>query len=207
MIWLTYCLIAFAASGVFVVAGWRSRRAKALASARGHYVMPNDVLWNEAEIELPETQADVGAALRLALKRLAAGMARHFIQADIVAPAGLLVPMRGAALADLLEELLAIVCQNAPASRILVTAAAHGERIYIVITDDMPGADADERRAGVKGLMERVAVRGGILDVDVRPAEGTTMTLQLTAVRTDKAGRSITDRTSERVGDPLRPMY
>jgi hypothetical protein len=36
--------------------------------------------------------------------------------------------------------------------------------------------------ADVRGLMERVALRGGTLDVDVRPAEGTTMTLRIAAV-------------------------
>jgi hypothetical protein len=68
----------------------------------------------------------------------------------------------------------------------------------------MPGADAAVRRAGVRGLMERVAMRGGALDVDVRPAEGTTMTLRLPAVRAE-AGTPVTEpvnsepATSERV--------
>jgi signal transduction histidine kinase len=77
----------------------------------------------------------------------------------------------------------------APASHILLTVARRGDHIDIAITDDMPGADADMRRAGVRSLMERVALRGGALDVDVRPAEGTTMTLRLAAVPNEKRDR------------------
>jgi hypothetical protein len=184
---MTYFVAALAASGIFLVAGWRSRQARGMAS--GRYAVQSDLLWAEAERDVSDTQADAGVALRIALKRLAPVLASHSIQADVAAPMGLLVRMRGSALADLLEELLAAVLHTAPASRLLLTAAAHGERIYIGITDDMPGADPDRRRAGVRGLIERVAMRGGALDIDVRPAEGTTMTLRLTAASNEKRDR------------------
>jgi hypothetical protein len=198
-IWTMYFIAALAASGIFLIAGWRSKQARGVAAMPAQYGMPNDPLWSEADAELPETQADVGAALRTALKRLTPTMASQFVQADIAAPAGLLVRMRGTALSDLLEELIASVIRSAPASRILLTAAAHGERIYIGITDDMPGADAAVRRAGVRGLMERVAMRGGALDVDVRPAEGTTMTLRLPAVRAEAGTPAAEPVTSDPV--------
>jgi hypothetical protein len=201
-IWMMYFIAALAASGVFLVAGWRSKQSLGVAAMPAGYGMPNDPLWTEADAELPETQADVGAALRIALKRLTPTMASQFVQADIAAPAGLLVRMRGTALSDLLEELVATVLRSAPASRILLTAAAHGERIYIGITDDMPGADAAVRRAGVRGLMERIAMRGGALDVDVRPAEGTTLTLRLPAVRTEAGAPVVEPINSEPVASP-----
>lgn len=183
-IWTTYFLAVMAASGIFIMAGWRSKQARGLASTRVAYGLPNDPLWGETEIDLAASpsQADVGAAMRLALKRLTPIMANRSVHAEIAAPDGLVVRMRGAALADLLEEMLAAAIHSAPASRLLLTAARHGDRVYVGITDDMPGADLTVRMGGVRGLMERVAMRGSALDVDVRPAEGTTMTLRLAAM-------------------------
>jgi hypothetical protein len=183
-IWMTYFVGAAAASAVFLVAGWRSKQVQGFTSARSGRALPYDPLWNEADTDPFELthQADAGAALRLALKRLAPVMANRSVQADVAASFGLLVRMRAAALADLLEEMLAAVVHAAPASRILLTAGAQGGSIAICITDDVPNADPHIRRAGVRGLMERVAMRGGALDVHVRPDEGTTMTLRLSSV-------------------------
>jgi glucose-6-phosphate-specific signal transduction histidine kinase len=108
-------------------------------------------------------------------------MASQSVQADIAVPFGLSVRMRSAALADLLEDLLAAAIHSAPASRLLMTAATHGDYVHIGITDDMPGADPAVRQGSVRGLMERVALRGGALDINVRVNEGTTMTLRLAA--------------------------
>jgi hypothetical protein len=182
---MAYFLAAVAASGVFIVAGWRSKKMRGLVAAQDRHDLLTDPLWADAEIDInaPQSQADVGAAMRLALKRLAPVMASQSVRADIAAPSGLPVRMRGAALADLLEELLTAAVHGAPASRLLMTAAPHGDRVHVGITDDMPGADLAVRLGSLRGLMERVAMRGGALDVDVRPAEGTTMTLRLAAAK------------------------
>jgi hypothetical protein len=187
--WKIYFLAAAATFVVFLVAGWRGKRAHGFTAARAGHGLSYDPVWNDAEIDLSETkpQADAAAALRLALKRLAPLMANLSVQADVAASFGLLVRMRGVALADLLEEMLAAVIHAAPVSRILLTAAAHGSSVSISITDDIPNADQDLRRAGVRSLMERVAMRGGALDVDVRPDEGTTMTLRLSSGSEDRS--------------------
>ncbi len=99
--------------------------------------------------------------------------------------------MRGATLADLLEEMLSAVIHAAPASRILLTVVEYGEYVAISATDDIPNADVDVRRAGVRGLMERVALRGGQLDVTARPNEGTTVTLRLGAAAEDAVARPL----------------
>jgi hypothetical protein len=184
---MTYFVAAVAASGIFIAAGWRSKQARRKSSARAGVGLPNDPLWDEVEIDPTDAspQADAGAALRLALKRVAPVMANQFVQAEVAASSGLMVRMRGAALADLLEEMLVAAVHAAPASRILLTAAARGERVAICITDDVPNADPDIRRAGLRSLMERVALRGGVLDVDVRQDEGSTMTLRLNAASAD----------------------
>lgn len=179
-VWTTYLLAAAAASGIFLIAGWRSKQAR----SRGSRGAPSDPLWSETELDLSvsHSQTDIAAAIRMALKRLAPLMAGKSVQAEIAAPSGLMVRMRGAAVVDLLEEILAASVHSAPASRLLVTASRHGDRVYISMTDDMPGADLAVRMGSVRSLMERVALRGSALDVDVRPREGTTLTLRLAAV-------------------------
>jgi hypothetical protein len=186
-VWITYFIAAVVASGIFVVAGWRSKQTRSLAAARSWHGLPPDPLWGEEETHFDplDMHADVGAAIRLVLKRLAPVMASQSVQADIASPPGLRVRMKAAALAELLEELLAAAIHCAPASRLLMTATTHGDLVHIGVTDDMPGADTAVRQGSVRGLTGRVAMRGGALDVNVRPAEGTTMTLRLAAVTED----------------------
>jgi hypothetical protein len=182
-IWTTYILVAVAASGIVIAAGWRSRHTRGQAAEQHRYRVPNDPLWGDAEIDVSESDApaDVGGVIRLALKRMAPAMATQSMKVDVAAPSGLLGRMRGAVLADLLEELLTDAIHGAPGGRLLLTAAHHGDRIHVGVTDDVPGADPAVRTARVRGLMERVALRGASLDIDVRPADGTTMTLRFAA--------------------------
>jgi hypothetical protein len=182
-IWVAYLMAAAVASGIFLMAGWRSKQAHGYIAARAVHGLPYDPLWDESEKDPVEStlHADAAAALRIALKRVAPVMATRFVQADVAAGFGLRVRMGGAALADLLEDMLGALIHAAPASRILLTVAEHGGHVDIAMTDDIPNADVDVRRAGVRGLMERVALRGGFLEVTARPDEGTTMTLRLGA--------------------------
>ena len=61
----------------------------------------------------------------------------------------------------------------------------------------MPGADPAMRQAMLRSQMERAALRGGTLDVEVRPAEGTTITLRLAAAD----ARKVRDRSGPDVAD------
>jgi hypothetical protein len=202
---MTYFSAAVAASGVFIVAGWRSKRVASAACASGG-VATADPLWDEAEIDLASShsQTDIGAAVRLALKRLGPAMAQRSVHAEVAVPSGLMVRMRSATLADLLEDLVTATIHAAPACRLLLTAAAHGDRIHVGVTDDMPGADPAVRVGSVRSLMERVALRGGALDVEVRPAEGTTMTLRLTAG--DEDGSDAAKQAAEKSAKGLVPL-
>jgi hypothetical protein len=210
-IWMTYLLAAVAASGITIAVGWRSKQARGGSTARDGYGLADDPLWGDPEIDIStsDTRTDVGGAVRLALKRLAPLMASQAVKVDVAAPSGLLGRMRGATLADLLEELLTAAIRGAPASRLLLTVAPHGDRIYVGVTDDRPGADPEVRAGAVRGLMERVAMRGGSLDIDVRPAEGTTMTLRLAAVT--ETWRESMDRAppepTKGANLPLMPQY
>jgi hypothetical protein len=206
-IWVTYFVAAVAASAIFIAAGWRSKQTRRNASARAAIGLPDDPLWDEVEIDPSDAspQADAGAALRLALKRVAPVMANQFVQAEVAASSGLMVRMRGAALTDLLEEMLVAAIHAAPASRILLTAAARGDRVAICLTDDVPNADPDLRRARLRSLMERVALRGGVLDVEVRPDEGTTMTLRLNAASADIMDRAASEHPKD-AASPFMPL-
>jgi hypothetical protein len=187
-IWMAYFSAATLASGVFLVAGWRSKQAHSYTAVRTGHALPYDPLWDETETDPADSQlqADAGAALRLALKRLGPVIANRFIQAEVAAVFGLRVRMHGAALADLLEEMLGTVIHAAPASRILLTAVEDGDHVAISITDDIPNADLDVRSAGIRALKERIALRGGTLDVRARPNEGTTVTLLIDAVGSER---------------------
>jgi signal transduction histidine kinase len=81
----------------------------------------------------------------------------------------------------MLEELLTLGIHGSASGMLLLTASIRGDRIYISVSDDMPGADVATLQARARGLAERVALRGGALDLVVRPDEGTTMTLRLAA--------------------------
>jgi hypothetical protein len=188
-VWMVYFFAAAVASGVFLLAGWRSKRAHGYTAARTINGLPHDPLWAETESVESQVHGDAAAALHLALKRLAPVLTTRAVQAEVAAGFGLRVRMRGTVLTDLLEEMLGAVIQAAPASRILLTAVEHGGHVAISVTDDIPNADVDVRRAAVRGLMERVALRGGQLDMTTLPGEGTTMTLRLDAMAEDAKGQ------------------
>ena len=181
---MTYLVAAMVASGIFVVAGRRSKQVRGLSLVQRSGICPSDALWPEPELDLSTSrpEADVGASLRLALKRLTPVLRNHSVQAEIAAPFGLLVRLRSSALTDLLEDLLGAAIQSAPASRLLLTATKQGDGIYVGVTDDTPCADFTVRMESVRSLKQRVAMRGGALHVDVRPNEGATLTLRLPAV-------------------------
>jgi hypothetical protein len=207
-IWLTYLVVATVASGIFVAAGWRGSKKRNASFTGSRDKFPADPLWENTEGDQAAllSQADIGVALRLAIKRLSPVMTNKSVQADIAVPPALLVRMHPPILADLLEELLTAAIHGAPASRLLLTAATHGERTYVTVTDDMPGADLMVRKASVRGLSERMALRGGVLDVDVTPMEGTSMTLRFAAVLSDQLDPIACAPATVRKPLPTRPV-
>ncbi len=203
-IWMAYLMAAVLASGVFLLAGWRSKQAHGHYATRTQHGFPHDPLWDAAATKSvePSHHADAAAALRLALKRLAPVMKTRFVQAELAADFGIHVQMHSAALADLLEEMLGAVIHAAPASRILLTVTEFGQHVGISVTDDIPNADVEVRRSAVRRLMERVALRGGLLDITACPDEGTTMTLRLASA----ADRPVSQARSGSVKPPPMPM-
>jgi hypothetical protein len=182
-IWMTYLVATSAASILFAAATWRGRQPASVPSPAPRTAHP--VAGPRHPVADPAASAaagdDVANAVAVALARLAPIITSQFVKIDVAVRPGLRTQMRGHVLADTLEELLAVVLRAAPASRLLVTAVAQGDRIDIGVTDDMPTADAALRQGQVRTLAERAAARGDALMVDVSPGEGTTMTLRLAA--------------------------
>ncbi len=179
---MTYLIAGAVASALFVAAGWRSHRTAGASSSYRrmglgmHIALPDDV---QGAADGGAAGDDVSAAVYLALARLSSVIASQSVKVDVAVRPGLKAGMRPAALADMLEELLAVALQAAPASRMLLTAVADGDRVAINVMDDMPGGDPAIRLSRVRTLKQRVALQGDSLGVDVRPNEGTTMTLRL----------------------------
>jgi hypothetical protein len=179
---MSYLVSASAASGLFIAAGWRSRQAveataPVFRSRLGMHVNLPDGFSDPAAGA--QAGDDVSTSIYLALARLAAVITRQSVKIDVAVRPGLKVRIRGPILADMLEELLTVALQAAPASQLLLTAVVDSGRVAISITDDMPGGDAAVRLSRVGALTERLRMRGDSLVVDVRPSEGTTMTLRL----------------------------
>lgn len=164
---------------LFVFAGWRIRQNHVYAAPAGPFMRAADP---PPDLNAGASPAEVNASLSLALKRLLPVMTRRGVRAEVAVRPGLWVPLSAGGLADLLEELLAAAIHQAVADRLLVTAVVDGGQIHIGVTDDDAGADPDARAAHAQRLAERAALFGGTLDLEVRPGQGTTMTLRLAAL-------------------------
>lgn len=173
---MAYIGVAVAASLLFAAAGWRSRQVFHTSSGSVDNLLD---MSGPANTMADQPLSDVAEAIHIALKRLTPVITSQSVRVDVAARQGLMVRMRAPALADLVEELLASVIHSAPASMLLLTAAARGDRVYISLSDDMPNADPAIRQSQVRNLAERVAMRGGALDINVYPDEGTTTTIRL----------------------------
>ncbi len=195
--------VAAATTAVFLLAGWHGRKpVGAPFNGSDHRAAQDGGSRYVAPASAPPV-GDVVEAIGIALKRLAPVIVRQAVRVDVAARHGLLVRMRGPALADLLEELLALSIHSAPASMLLLTASARGDRIYVTFSDDVPNADLAVRQGQVRGVAERVALRGGALGVDTRANEGTTVTLRLAAA-IDAAAEPVQQPAARAVQVPAR---
>ncbi len=179
---MSYLIATAAAFVLFFAAGWRGRQtagvpAPILRPRFGmHVILPDGI--SDPGLD-GHARDDVSTTVYLALARLASVIARQSVKIDVAVRPGLRVRMRSPLLADVLEELVTLAVQAAPASQVLLTAVEDGDHVDIGITDDMPGGDAANRLGRIATLIERLRLRGDSLKVDVRPNEGTTMTLRL----------------------------
>jgi hypothetical protein len=177
-IWLAYIVAAFAASALFVAAGWRSRMSTEAGFARssaGIIHPPADASANPA----PST-GDAAEAIRIALEHLGSLIQEQRARIDVAAEPGLFVRVRGEVLADMAAELLALGVRAGPGGRFLFTASRHAGRVDITLSDDCAAENAVLRRSQARTLAQHVALQGGSLEVITQPGQGTMMSIRLT---------------------------
>jgi signal transduction histidine kinase len=96
---------------------------------------------------------------------------------------------RSTVLFRILQEALANVARHADASRVWVTLAENLDEVTLEVRDDGKGAAEDAfvgpQSLGILGMRERAASRGGKLDIESHPGQGTTVRVRL-PVRREK---------------------
>jgi hypothetical protein len=184
---MTYILAATTVLALFVFASWKSRQ-KRVPVTRNGLLNTRPALQPRTLPDPERSPADVEAALQLALKRLLPVMQSRRVRTDVAVRPDLLVGIAGAPLTDLLEEFVAAAIHHARAHRLLITAVRDDEKVIIRLADNAPDADPEMRAGIIKSLAEKVASQGGTLEVDVRPLEGTMMTMRLPVASTDAVG-------------------
>jgi hypothetical protein len=112
--------------------------------------------------------------------------ARQFVRFDIATQPDLLIRADAAVVRDVLADMIAAAIDSAVGGSVLLTAMRLGTRIHISISDDSPAPIRGRREADLRPAMQKIALRGGSLEVDLRAGEGTITTLRLpAAVRPD----------------------
>lgn len=81
------------------------------------------------------------------------------------------------------QETLENMIQHAQATRLSVSLAEKNRLLTLTIVDNGKGIDrsrlSDERRLGIKGMMERAELMGATLQIDVPPGGGTMIILKM----------------------------
>jgi signal transduction histidine kinase len=93
----------------------------------------------------------------------------------------------GTTLFRIVQEALTNVARHAAATRVQVSLDGAGDRLCLAIRDNGRGmsdaALADRRSLGIMGMRERVRLRGGTLTIASPPGRGTTIAVEIPAVR------------------------
>jgi PAS domain S-box-containing protein len=87
----------------------------------------------------------------------------------------------------IVREALANVLKHAKAQNVSIIVEHRGNRVLVIVEDDGAGFDAEamiakpmrERRLGLLGIQERVALVNGKLNIESRPGAGTTVLVHI----------------------------
>ena len=123
----------------------------------------------------PRLLSDRGLAPALA------GLAeRALLPVEIVeTPSERLPPAVEAATYYLVAEALANAAKHSRASRVTVRVSAKDDSTSVEVADDGVGGADPDTGSGLRGLADRVAALGGVLDVESQPGRGTTLRARL----------------------------
>jgi PAS domain S-box-containing protein len=84
-------------------------------------------------------------------------------------------PVVEASVYFVISEALTNVARYAPGARARVTVTATGQRLSVTVADDGPGGADPARGTGLRGLVDRLALLDGTLDVDSPIGNGCTL--------------------------------
>lgn len=170
-------LYALAASAVVLAAGW-SRRREIMQRQGGPAIRSGMSL---APASLGSEMVDVLAEAASVMQRFESLAAEHFVALEVAVQPGLTVGANLRALQEILTELVRQAIEHSPCGRVLLGAAQVGGRVQIAVCDDAGNTDRALRASQLRQAQRWAALQGAILDIDVRPGQGTTTTLRLPA--------------------------
>ena len=136
---------------------------------------------------------------------------RHHVQVALQQDGSVprLDPATEVAAFRIVQEALTNVARHAAASRCTVRLASDGRLLTIAVEDDGRGFDAAEiGRAGVGliGLRERVAERGGTLQLASAPGQGTRLTVRLPLADSPREASPAQDPRADDLPSSLQPL-
>ena len=153
-----------------------TRRRRRLAPAEAGRSWPDRGDFAGEAVDLSRLLPDVAESLMPLAQEL--GTRIQFA----VSP-GRTVRAHAGGLAAAVRETMETAIRAAPGGAVLVSVLPLGQQIHIAVTDDSPHADRAAREALARGAEAAIALRGGSVAVEIRPGQGTTVTLRLPAPR------------------------
>lgn len=134
---------------------------------------------NAAAPGLAAASDDLEAALRDAMVAVEAVARSHWVRMTLAAGAAMTVPVNPNALRIALRDTMLTAIHAAPGGQVLATAAMFGSQLYVRITDDGAGSDQQVREISMRPTELSIAQLGGSIEVEARPARGTSVTIRL----------------------------
>lgn len=124
-------------------------------------------------------RAAAGVDLRLALERLCAGIPQPTITLRVAADLPSPAPAVAHAVFCCVQEALSNVVRHANAARMAIDIALRDGWLHAVIEDDGAGRGAAPEGNGLRGMRERLALLGGVLEAADLPQRGFGLRLAL----------------------------
>ncbi len=121
---------------------------------------------------------DVEPEIRSVLRHVAAAGRPPGVRLQFAVEPELMLRADRAAFRHVLEALLRQAGSQALVARVLVTAARHGDRVEVSVSDDGLGADRWARLDALHPIEHLLARQGGTLEIASWPEQGTSVVMQ-----------------------------
>ena len=129
---------------------------------------------------------DVQAEAKAVLASLAGIARQRDTRLEIAIQQGLTVRIDGDEFRDVVAALVTHSIHATTGGKVLLGAMRHAGRIQIAVMDEGNGDDQSLQLANLRAVSDLVARRGGSLEIDNRPGEGTTLLLRLPEAAADR---------------------